>query len=115
MSWLRRLVLVGFGILLSPSSADAQVREFLGPGKCTDCHDHADEKEWSEKRDGDGKGKQHLNALNQLGDANATKYAKAINLANVYDIKGSCVKCHATVVRRDAAFGISCESCHGPG
>ena len=56
----------------------AGARDYVGPGKCTDCHDHKDEKEWSEKRDGDGKGKQHLNALNQLSDPKADAYAKAI-------------------------------------
>jgi hypothetical protein len=90
-------------------------REFVGPGKCTDCHDHKDEKEWSEKRDGDGKGKQHLNALNQLSDAKAETYAKAAGIADIYDVKSSCVRCHATVVRGSADFGVSCESCHGAG
>jgi hypothetical protein len=90
-------------------------REFVGPGKCTDCHDHKDEKEWSEKRDGDGKGKQHLNALNQLSDAKAETYAKAVGVADIYDVKSSCVRCHATVVRGSADFGVSCESCHGAG
>jgi hypothetical protein len=100
----------------SATPADAQARrDFVGPGKCTDCHDHKDEKEWSEKRDGDGKGKQHLNALNQLSDAKADGYAKAIGVADVYDPKSTCVKCHATVVRGSADFGISCESCHGGG
>ena len=98
----------------TPASAQAR-REFVGPGKCTDCHDHKDEKEWSEKRDGDGKGKQHLNALNQLSDAKADAYAKAIGVADVYDPKSTCVACHATVVRGSADFGISCESCHGAG
>jgi hypothetical protein len=98
----------------APAEAQAR-REFVGPGKCTDCHDHKDEKEWSEKRDGDGKGKQHLNALNQLSDAKADAYAKAIGVADVYDPKSTCVKCHATVVRGSADFGISCESCHGAG
>lgn len=97
-----------------PASAQAR-REFVGPGKCTDCHDHKDEKEWSEKRDGDGKGKQHLNALNQLSDAKADVYAKAVGVADVYDPKSTCVKCHATVVRGSADFGVSCESCHGAG
>jgi hypothetical protein len=87
----------------------------VGPGKCTDCHDHRDEKEWSEKRDGDGRGKQHINALNQLADPKSDGWAKAIGLGDPYDARGSCVKCHATVVRGSPDFGISCESCHGPG
>ena len=95
--------------------ADAQARAFVGPGKCTDCHDHRDEKEWSEKRDGDGRGKQHINALNQLADPKSDGWAKAIGLADPYDVRGTCVKCHATVVRGSPDFGISCESCHGAG
>ncbi len=111
-SWISVAILVAVVVAVP---ADAQRREFVGPGKCTDCHDHKDEKEWSEKRDGDGKGKQHLNALNRLSDAKADNYAKALGLADVYDVKGTCVKCHATVVRGSADFGISCESCHGAG
>ena len=102
-------------LLALPAQADAQARAFVGPGKCTDCHDHKDEKEWSEKRDGDGKGKQHINALNQLADPKSDGWAKAIGLADPYDVRGTCVKCHATVVRGSADFGISCESCHGAG
>jgi hypothetical protein len=111
--------IVGFVLLVAlafAESASAQARrEFVGPGKCTDCHDHKDEKEWSEKRDGDGKGKQHLNALNQLSDAKADTYAKALGVADVYNPKSTCVGCHATVVRGSADFGVSCESCHGAG
>lgn len=112
--FLIALTIVGVVTMPAPASAQAR-REFVGPGKCTDCHDHKDEKEWSEKRDGDGKGKQHLNALNQLSDAKADVYAKALGIADVYDPKSTCVKCHATVVRGSADFGISCESCHGAG
>lgn len=102
-------------LLALPAQADAQARAFVGPGKCTDCHDHKDEKEWSEKRDGDGRGKQHINALNQLADPKSDGWAKAIGLADPYDVRGTCVKCHATVVRGSPDFGISCESCHGAG
>ena len=111
-----RLALIASCMTVTTITIDAQARrEFVGPGKCTDCHDHKDEKEWSEKRDGDGKGKQHLNALNQLADAKAEEYAKATGVADVYDPKSTCVKCHATVVRGSADFGVSCESCHGGG
>lgn len=99
----------------APTGVEAQARrEFVGPAKCVDCHDHKDEKEWSEKRDGDGKGKQHKNALNRLADPKADEYAKKLRV-DVYDVKGTCVKCHATVVRASADDGISCESCHGAG
>ena len=113
------LAQIGLAVVLAIAAAapaHAQARhEFVGPGKCTDCHEHRDEKEWSEKRDGDGKGKQHLNALNQLGDAKADQYAKATAVADVYDPKSMCVRCHATIVRGSADFGVSCESCHGAG
>lgn len=101
----------GWGV----ASASAQPRTNVGRGKCVDCHDHRDEKEWSLKLDGDGKGKQHFNALNQLNDPNAPKYAKAVNVDDPYDARSSCVKCHATVVRGSADDGVTCESCHGPG
>jgi hypothetical protein len=107
--------LVAIALAAAAPEAGAQARDYVGPGKCTDCHDHKDEKEWSEKRDGDGRGKQHINALNQLADKRAATYASAIGLADVYDTKGTCVKCHATVVRGSADFGVSCETCHGPG
>jgi hypothetical protein len=103
------------GTAVLPGAASAQTRDYVGPGKCTDCHDHETQKEWAEKRDGDGKGKQHLNALNQLADKKASEYAKAAGVADVYDVKSTCVKCHATVVRRSADFGVTCESCHGAG
>lgn len=109
------VVCAGLWLLVAVGAAQAQGRrEFVGPAKCVDCHDHKDEKEWSEKRDGDGKGKQHKNALNQLADPNADKYAKALGV-DVYDVKGTCVSCHGTVVRGNADDGISCESCHGAG
>ena len=110
-----RLILLGVIICAAASTAEAQPRTNVGRGKCVDCHDHKDEKEWALTRDGDGKGKQHFNALNQLNDPNAPKFAKAINVADPYDTKSTCVKCHATVVRGSADDGVTCESCHGPG
>ncbi len=107
-----RLTLAALAILGISSTADAQPRANVGRGKCVDCHDHKDEKEWSLTRDGDGKGKQHFNALNQLNDGKATAFAKAINVADPYDVKSTCVKCHATVVRGSADDGVTCESCH---
>jgi hypothetical protein len=102
-------------LLVGPPSASAQTRDNLGPGQCVNCHAHQDEKEWSEKKDGDGKGKTHLKALDQLEDPKAAGFAKALNLADKYDVKGTCVRCHATIVRASADFGVTCESCHGGG
>lgn len=102
-------------VLFSALPASAQPREYVGPGKCVDCHDHQDEKAWSETKDGDGKGKRHLKALDQLEDPKAAAFKKAVGLVDAYDVKGTCVRCHATVVRGSADFGVSCESCHGAG
>jgi hypothetical protein len=107
------IAVVAGGLLGAARPAVAQ-RTNVGPAKCGDCHDHEDEKEWSQKRDGLA-GKFHLNSKKALDKPEAAEYAKAIGLADVYDVKGTCVKCHATVVRNRASFGISCESCHGAG
>jgi hypothetical protein len=98
-----------------PSPASAQPRSAVGPGKCIDCHQHRDAKLWAEKQDGDGKGKRHINALNQLEDPRAAGWGRRIGVNDVYDVKGACVQCHATVVGASPDFGVSCESCHGPG
>ena len=109
------LFVVFFSALVLATPSSAQRREFVGPGKCTDCHDHSDEKEWSEKRDGDGKGKLHLDALNQLEDSRSAAWGTAVGLKDVYDAGGACARCHATVVRGSSEFGVTCESCHGAG
>lgn len=92
---------------LAPSVASAQ-RRYLGPNKCTSCHDHEPQKAWEPKD-------KHSKALAQLEDKNASKYAGAIGLSDVYSLKGACVDCHATVYAGDANAGVSCETCHGPG
>jgi hypothetical protein len=108
------ILLTGIVWIAAPPSAVAQ-RTYIGPARCSDCHDHKDEADWYQKRDGDGKGRSHQNAVNQLSEPKSEGWAKAIGLADPYDVKGTCVKCHATVVRGSADFGTSCESCHGPG
>ena len=110
----RHAIACAFVTVLSCPLA-AQVRQTVGPARCVDCHDHRDEKEWWQTKDGDGKGKQHSKADRRLEDAKAPQYAKALGLADVYDPNGACVTCHATVVAGSADFGVSCESCHGPG
>jgi Cytochrome c554 and c-prime len=100
--------------VLGASVAHAQKYQYLGPNKCVNCHDHDPEKKWWEKEDGPPP-KGHINALNQMETPKSAVYAKAIGLADPYDVKGSCVRCHATVFKGEANAGISCESCHGPG
>lgn len=93
-------------VALGGSAAAAP--KYLGPNKCVSCHDHEIQKTWSAKD-------KHSRALQQLEDAKASKYAAAIGLSDQYDLKGSCVACHATVFSGDANAGVSCEKCHGPG
>jgi hypothetical protein len=112
-AFLRIIVIAAAFALGGAATAAAQATN-VGRGKCVDCHDHKDEKDWALTRDGDGKGKQHINAFNQLEDPKAAKFAAAIGV-DPYDPKSTCVKCHATVLRGEPVDGITCESCHGPG
>jgi hypothetical protein len=87
----------------------------VGPSKCTACHDHDRQTaKWQREEPAQYKDKAHYNTRKQLEAAKAPAYAKAIGLADPYDIKGACVTCHSTVFRGDANAGVSCESCHGP-
>jgi hypothetical protein len=95
------------------SSLGAQT--YTGPSKCVGCHDHERQaRKWQKEEPAAFKGKAHYNTLKQLDAPKSAQWAKAIGLADPYDLKGSCVKCHGTVFRGDANAGVSCESCHGP-
>src|SRR6188474_1500546 len=109
----RTVVVVGALILGTASRARAQA--VVGPSKCTACHDHDRQSaKWQKEEPAQYKDKAHYNTRKQLDGAKAGTYAKAIGLADPYDVKGSCVTCHATVFAGDANAGVSCESCHGP-
>jgi hypothetical protein len=96
-------------------AATARAQTVVGPSKCTACHDHDRQTaKWQKEEPLQYKDKAHYNTRKQLDGAKAGTYAKAIGLADPYDVKGSCVTCHATVFRGDANAGVSCESCHGP-
>jgi cytochrome c554/c'-like protein len=100
-------------LLLLPVPARPQYVT-TGPSKCVACHDHDRQASKWQKEEPAALGiKAHFNTRKQLDGAKAGTYAKAIGLADPYDLKGSCVKCHATVFRGDANAGVSCESCHG--
>jgi len=102
------------GLLLLAAPARAQYAA-TGPSKCVACHDHnRPATKWQKEEPAALGIKAHFNTRKQLDGAKAGTYAKAIGLADPYDVKGSCVKCHATVFRGDANAGVSCESCHGP-
>jgi hypothetical protein len=102
------------GLLLLPAPARPQYSA-TGPSKCVACHDHDRQAAKWQKEEPVALGiKAHFNTRKQLDGAKAGTFARAIGLADPYDLKGSCVKCHATVFRGDANAGVSCESCHGP-
>ena len=103
-------VLCGFFFFVTPAAAQYQV---LGKAKCINCHDHENEKVWSEKKDGPPPNN-HLNALRQLETPKSETYAKAVGLADPYDAKGSCATCHGTTLKGAVVDGVTCESCHGP-
>ena len=103
-----------FAAVVGVSPLAAQ--QYIGPSKCTSCHDHARQAtKWQKEEPAQFKDKAHFNTRKQLDGPKAAAYAKAIGLADSYDVKGSCVACHSTVFRGDANAGVSCESCHGPG
>jgi hypothetical protein len=100
------------GSFLFVATAAAQPYQTLGKAKCINCHDHENEKIWSEKKDGPPPNN-HLNALRQLEMPKAEAFAKAIGLADPYDAKGSCAGCHGTTLKGNVIDGVTCESCHG--
>ncbi len=92
----------------------AAAADFLGPGKCTSCHDHARQtRKWRLEEPAAQAGRAHVNARKQLDLPAAARYAGAVGLKDPYDGKGDCVRCHATTFRGNANAGVSCESCHG--
>lgn len=104
-------VLGGFIFFVNPVSA--QTYQVLGKAKCINCHDHENEKVWSEKKDGPPPNN-HLNALRQLETPKSEQFARAIGLADPYDPKGSCATCHGTTLKGAVVDGVTCENCHGP-
>ena len=103
------------GAMLASSAASASAQAVVGPTKCTSCHDHDRQAtKWQKEEPVQYKDKAHYNTRKQLEAPKSAGYAKAIGLADPYDVKGACVTCHATVFRGDANAGVSCESCHGP-
>ena len=87
---------------------------YLRPSKCVQCHDHDRQAaKWQREEPLALKGKAHFATLKQLDGTKAAGFAKALGI-DPFDLKGACVKCHATVFRGDANAGVSCESCHGP-
>src|SRR5579862_3817022 len=116
--------LVGVCALLSTRPTEArQAPAYVGPGQCLNCHEHDRESQWYQKGEqaavqklfpDHGAQAGHLNSDKQLDDPKSKAYAAAIGLADPYDVKGACVRCHGTVFSGDMNAGVSCEKCHGP-
>ena len=105
-----RIAVAAPALLTAPATA----QQYMGPSKCLQCHDHERQaQKWQKEEPTAMKGKAHFNTLKQLDAPKSAQWAKAIGQADPYDVKGACVKCHATVFRGDANAGVSCESCHG--
>jgi hypothetical protein len=109
-----RVGLTGFALTFL-LQAPLRAQTFTGPAKCVGCHDHERQAiKWQKEEPAAQKGKAHFVTLKQLDNPKSAGWAKAIGLADPYDVKGACVKCHGTVFKGDANAGVSCESCHGP-
>jgi len=103
-----------FALALLALATPVGAQTYLGPSKCVQCHDHDRQAaKWQREEPLAFKGKAHFATLKQLDGTKAAGFAKALGV-DPYDLKGACVKCHATVFRGDANAGVSCESCHGP-
>jgi len=101
-------------VLLLPLSRPLRAQyTFLGPSGCVNCHDHERQTTQWRKAEPQALKRSHYKSLDSLEDKQAGAWARAAGLADAYDAKGSCVRCHATVYKGEPNAGVSCESCHG--
>jgi hypothetical protein len=116
------LVAVGIGALLAALSLSPAVSAdhlFVGADKCKMCHNAAPKgaqyTKWAESP--------HAQAFTILGSEEAKKIASAKGIADAQKAP-ECLKCHVTghgvdaarlTDKYNAAQGVTCESCHGPG
>src|SRR5688572_2427622 len=99
---------------------ETQASNYIGMNGCASSQCHTRVKEWAEKLDGDGKpkGKQHLNAANQLEARTykaVTDYVKAVGGSNDPYANQTCLECHTTPLPGNDFEGVTCENCHGAG
>jgi len=95
------------GLAAAPAVTAQQKFQVLGPNECLNCHDHDAEKQWYEKKEipevqklfpDKGANAGHINSLKQLEAMKSNDFAKAIGLADKYDLNGACVRCHAPIL-----------------
>lgn len=101
-------------VMAASAQVPASAHAATGPSFCIECHDHARERDWWQQHDGPPP-HGHRQALEQLDDRAALRMARAVGQSDPRDVGGSCVPCHATVLRGAVVAGVSCETCHGNG
>lgn len=104
---------LGLCLAASALGPPAGAQGVIGAAECEKCHKAAVRK-WRVDEPAQLGGKAHHNTHKQLADPKSARFAAALGQADPRDPQGRCVACHATVVRRVAREGVSCESCHGP-
>jgi len=105
-------------LALLPTQSLAQQFQTIGPAGCglgqNDCH--AKENKWWTNDD-------HYSTADPFfsptGKYNSISQKYGIKLTDAPAVNKSCMNCHGTVISakatREVEFGVSCESCHGPG
>jgi len=106
---------VGTGI------ANAEDATYIGAKKCKTCH----KKELMGNQNAEWEKGKHAGAFETLKSEDAVKIGKEKGLAAAPHESPECLKCHVTAYGEpdtafakgplNAADGVQCESCHGPG
>jgi len=100
-------------LLLPLAAGNAPAQDVLGPGGCYNAKCHVTQGSWWESDP-------HRNSLSKFyGFPQFLQMAERYGIAvdDVQALNDKCHSCHATVAVPQEApdFGVSCESCHGPG
>lgn len=99
--------------LLLLAVGEAAGQNVLGPGSCYNAKCHVTQGTWWE---GDAH-RGSLNKFNQFPQFAQMAERYGIGAGDTKALNAKCHNCHATVAvpTETADFGVSCESCHGPG
>ncbi len=121
MKWQVMLVAAGvLGLLAFGTAGHAKEPEYVGVGKCDNCHkkeeDGAQYKIWKDTG--------HAEAFEVLGTDEAKEAAQKVGVSGDPQETDACLVCHTTGFgepedrfgrRFDIEDGVQCEACHGPG